>query len=98
MASQHPDFDILEEIAGTRHEVPLAEGEDASFGIGVVLGPGGCEIVKLTPGGSAEQSGSVRVGDYVQSIDGQGNLSVGHARQLMLGRLGTYTTLGLVRS
>lgn len=65
---------------------PQAE-ENAIFGVGISLRPGSLDVAALFPVGcSAEQSGSVAVGDEVVSVDGHDSLSGDRARRLMKGR------------
>lgn len=56
------------------------------FGVGLELTAGELTVDGLTPGCSAEKSSSVMVGDEIIAVDGAENLTVQHAKQLMLGR------------
>jgi hypothetical protein len=51
----------------------------------------------LAPGCSADKSGSVQVGDYVAAVDGKTDLSPTHAKEMILGRQGTYATISFRR-
>jgi hypothetical protein len=63
------------------------------FGVGLELCPGELTVDALTPGCSAEKSGSVVAGDEIIAVDGAENLTVQHAKQLMMGRQGSYATV-----
>lgn len=52
----------------------------------------------LAPGCSADRSGSVQIGDWVVGVDGRTELSAVEAKELILGRQGTYTTISFRRS
>lgn len=66
------------------------------FGVGFSLDEG-MTIDALAPGCSADRSGSCQVGDQVVSVDGQSELSAAEAKDLILGRQGTYTTISFRR-
>uniref|UniRef100_A0A7S0YLJ3 PDZ domain-containing protein n=1 Tax=Hemiselmis tepida TaxID=464990 RepID=A0A7S0YLJ3_9CRYP len=63
------------------------------FGVGLELAPGQLIVDGLTPGCSAEKSGSVIPGDELIAVDGAEDLTVSHAKQLMMGRQGSYATV-----
>lgn len=52
----------------------------------------------LAPGCSADRSGSVQISDWVVGVDGRTELSAVEAKELILGRQGTYTTITFRRS
>lgn len=64
----------------------LQAEDNTVFGVGISLRPGSLDVADLFPGGSAEQSGSVRVGDEIVSVEGQDSISGDRARKLMRGR------------
>jgi len=66
------------------------------FGVGFSLDEG-MTVDALAPGCSADRSGSVQIGDYVAGVDGQTELSPTEAKELILGRQGTYTTINFRR-
>ena len=66
------------------------------FGVGFSL-DANMSIDALAPGCSADKSGSVQVGDYVVAVDGKSDLSPTQAKEMILGRQGTYTTISFRR-
>ena len=66
------------------------------FGVGFSLDANMC-IDALAPGCSADKSGSVKVGDYVVAVEGNAELSPAQAKEMILGRQGTYTTISFRR-
>lgn len=66
------------------------------FGVGFSLDEG-MIVDALAPGCSADKSGSVQVGDYVAAVDGKTDLSPTQAKEMILGRQGTYATISFRR-
>jgi hypothetical protein len=55
-------------------------------------------VDSLAQGCSADKSGSVKVGDAVIAVDGKEELTHLQAKEMILGRQGTYTTISFRRS
>jgi len=75
--------------------------EKGMCGIGVVLREGidGITIQEIIKGGPAEKSGKIKEGDTIVAVDGEGvqNVSFHKVLDLMRGKEGTRTSLGLMR-
>ncbi|MCH9609220.1 MAG: hypothetical protein S4CHLAM45_04470 [Chlamydiales bacterium] len=75
--------------------------EKGMCGIGVVLREGidGILIHDMLGGGPAKESGEIAVGDTITEVDGKSvkGASFRHVLDIMRGKEGTVTTLGLVR-
>lgn len=76
--------------------------EKGMCGIGVVLREGidGITIQELVSGGPAHRSGQILVGDTITEVDGKAieGLSFRRVLEIMKGKEGTKTILGIVRS
>jgi hypothetical protein len=77
-------------------------GEGRRAGVGLVLearGRGPSFVAELAPGGSADRSGRVRVGDQLESVDGQlvNGKTPSDLSQIISGPEGTYVTLAFRR-
>lgn len=60
----------------------------------------GAAVVKtIVPGGSADRDGTVQPGDYIETVDGADVVgqSLNALRQMILGEVATYVTLGFRR-
>lgn len=64
-----------------------------SFGVGLAIENPSLKVDDLIPGCSAEKSGAVQLGDEVLAVDGTEVLHAHHAKDLILGRQGTYATI-----
>ena len=70
--------------------------DGVQFGVGFSV-DGWLTVDALAPGCSADKSGSVQVGDRVVAVDGNADLTPDTAKDLILGRQGTYATISFKR-
>ncbi len=63
----------------------------AQGGIGVIFTPAPYKVVQLVPGGAAERSGDIRVGDALVEVDGERaeNVPLRELARMIRGKIGT---------
>ena len=68
-------------------------------GVGLILAEksGGLTVTGVLPSGAADRDGRIKTGDVVAHIDGHSVQRIQAAKPLMLGDVGTYVDIGVVR-